>query len=95
MSHTRFHVEGRRHAEAKLKDVVRAAHAKRTTESGPLGDQILEAIEALPNYDKFQKLPDETRTKLEEALVQFEIQYHADATIKTFDKIDKIRSGQL
>lgn len=89
-----LHFEGLRHAEAKLKDLVRASHAERTTESGPLGDQILEAVEALPDYDKFKKLSDDTRAKLEEVLVKFEIQHHADAVIKAFDKIDKIRSGQ-
>jgi hypothetical protein len=82
----RLALEGRRHAEAKLRDLVRAAHAERTTESGSLGDQILAAVEALPDESKLQNLPDDIRNKLEDAIVQFEIQYHADQVIKTLEE---------
>jgi hypothetical protein len=81
-----WRIEGLRHAEQKLKELVRASHAKRAPGSGPLGDQILEAIEELPYYDKFNKLPPETQAALTKFIQQTEIGYAAEQTLAEFDR---------
>lgn len=73
----------------KLKEYVRASHAKRRPESGPLGDQILWAVEKLPdahtagNWIEFDQLPAGVKESLEAFIVQTEIKFHADAVIET------------
>lgn len=75
---------GLNYACEKLKEYVRASHAKRTAESNPLGDQILWAVEKLPdartagNWVEFDLLPLWVRESLEAFIVQTEIKYHAD-----------------
>lgn len=80
--------EARQHAEQQLKELVQLSYAKRTPESGPLGEQILQAVEALPDYTKFHALPTETQDVLKKYLVQMEIRYAADATIAEIDKLE-------
>ncbi len=81
--------QAQRYACAKLKEVVRAAYAKRTVDSGPRGPIILAAVEALPDarlagdWTKFDALTDEERKPLREFLTQTEINF-------TVDEIDKL-----
>jgi hypothetical protein len=81
-----WRIDGLRHAEDKLKEFVRASHAERTPESGPLGDQILEAVKALPDYDKFKKLPPEVQTALTKFIQQTEINYAAAHVLEEFNR---------
>lgn len=78
--------EGRQWAEEQLKEVVRAAHAKRTSESKPLGDEILAAVEALPDRRRFDALPQDAKRPLVKFLELMEIKHAADAV---FDELDR------
>jgi len=83
---------GLNYACAKLKEYVRASHAKRTSASGPLGDQILWAVEKLPdahtagNWIEFDLLPPRIREPLEAFIVKTEIKYHADAACEEIEE---------
>jgi hypothetical protein len=85
-----WRIEGLRYAEDKLKELARAAHAKRTPASNPLGDQILEAVEELPNYGKFEKLPADTQAALRKFIEQTEISYAANRALEEFDRQVKL-----
>lgn len=81
-----YREEGFRHAVTKLQEIVRKAHAKRTPESGPLGDQILEAVNALPHdRTKFDALPPETKRPFQMFITQTETNYAADRVIELLD----------
>lgn len=79
--------EALHYACQQLATQVRNAHAKRTANSGPMGDQILEAVLTLPyDWDKFEQLPFDTQQKLMEFIEKTEISYLAEDTIKLIEE---------
>ena len=87
-----YRMQARDYACGKLKETVRAAFAKRTTDSGPRGPVILEAVEALPDarhagdWTKFNALTEEEQKSLRAFITQTEVSFTANEVIKLVDE---------
>ena len=85
--------EGYLAAVERVKLLFRAAIAGRLAQAwrpadaqqSAMGAQIAAAVEALPDDRLLKALPDEQRKKIEDLIVRFEINHHANKMIEYLD----------